>query len=83
MKNMLRLYNRFVLPAFLSFFFLRAGGSLSYILKKRKGQVTIEFLLMLSVVAGMAIIGGILFHKKLLGGFFTVVGMIIGGGSPT
>ena len=56
---------------------------MSYILKKRKGQVTIEFLLMLSVVAGMAIIGGILFHKKLLGGFFTVVGMIIGGGSPT
>jgi hypothetical protein len=83
MKTVLKLYNRFVLPAFLSLFVLRAGGSWSYVLKRRKGQVTVEFLLMLSMAAGMAIIGGVLFHKKLLGGFFTVVGMIIGGGSPT
>lgn len=83
MKTIFELYNRFVFPVILSLFFIKAGGCPSYVLKKRLGQNTVEYLLMLAVVAGMAIIGGILFHKKLIGGFFTIVGMIIGGGAPS
>ena len=82
MKSIYRLYNRFILPIVLALFFLRAGG-VSSILKKRQGQATVEFMLLLAVVASMAVIGGILFHKKILGGFFTIVGMILGAGTPT
>ncbi len=49
----------------------------------RKGQTTVEYLLMLAVVAGMALIIGILFHKKILGGMFSLVGMVIGSSKPT
>ena len=52
-------------------------------LKSRPGQSTVEYLLMLAVVAGMASIMGVLFHKRILGGIFTLVGMIIGAGTPT
>ncbi len=52
-------------------------------LRRRPGQNTVEYLLMLAVVASVTIIVGILFHKKVLGGIFTVVGMIIGAGTPT
>ena len=52
-------------------------------LKSRPGQSTVEYLLMLAVVAGMASIMGVLFHKRILGGIFTLVGMIIGAGNPT
>ncbi|MEA3306969.1 MAG: hypothetical protein U9Q34_04195 [Elusimicrobiota bacterium] len=83
MKRIYKLYDRFILPAFSALFFVRAGGSINYVLKKRAGQNTVEFLLMLSVIVGMILIGGILFHKKILGGFFTIVGMIVGGGSPS
>ena len=48
----------------------------------RKGQNTVEYLLMLAVVASMAVIMGILFHKKILGGIFTLAGLIIGAGTP-
>ena len=48
----------------------------------RKGQNTVEYLLMLAVVASVALAMGILFHKKILGGIFTMVGMIIGAGPP-
>jgi len=48
----------------------------------RKGQTTVEYLLMLAVVASVALAMGILFHKKILGGLFTMVGMIIGAGQP-
>jgi hypothetical protein len=49
---------------------------------RRPGQNTVEFLLMLGVVAGMAAMMGVLFHKKILGGLFTMVGLIIGAGTP-
>ena len=49
---------------------------------RRPGQNTVEYLLMLAVVAGMAAMMGIMFHKKILGGLFTLVGMIIGAGTP-
>ncbi|OGS13830.1 MAG: hypothetical protein A2234_11365 [Elusimicrobia bacterium RIFOXYA2_FULL_58_8] len=50
--------------------------------KRRRGQNTVEYLLMLAVVASMAVIMVILFHKKLLGGIFTLAGLIIGAGTP-
>jgi len=37
---------------------------------------------MLAVVAGMAMIMAVLFHKRILGGMFTMVGMVIGAGAP-
>jgi hypothetical protein len=52
------------------------------LLAPRRGQTTIEYLLMLAVVGGMAAIMGVLFHRRILGGIFTLVGMIIGAGTP-
>lgn len=51
-------------------------------LRRRGGQATVEYLLMLAVVAGMAAMMAVLFHKRILGGIFTMVGMIIGAGTP-
>jgi hypothetical protein len=51
--------------------------------RRRPGQSTVEYLLMLAVVAAMATMMGVLFHRKILGGIFTMVGMIIGAGQPT
>jgi len=50
--------------------------------KRRPGQTTVEYLMMLAVVAGMAAMMAVLFHKRILGGIFTMVGMIIGAGQP-
>ena len=52
-------------------------------LKFRKGQNTVEFLLMLAVVASIALMIGILFHKKIIGALFSLIGMVIGAGKPT
>ncbi len=51
-------------------------------LGRRRGQTTVEYLLMLAVVAGMAAMMAILLHRRILGGLFTLVGMIIGAGTP-
>jgi hypothetical protein len=48
----------------------------------RKGQNTVEYIMMLAVVASVALAMGMMFHKKILGGIFTLVGMIIGAGQP-
>jgi hypothetical protein len=50
--------------------------------RARRGQTTVEYLLMLAVVVGMTLILAILFHKKILGGMFSLVGMVIGAGKP-
>ncbi|PKM97727.1 MAG: hypothetical protein CVU79_06940 [Elusimicrobia bacterium HGW-Elusimicrobia-3] len=50
--------------------------------RRRPGQTTVEYLLLLAVVAGMAAMMVVLFHKKMLGGFFTIVGSVIGAGQP-
>lgn len=50
-------------------------------LKFRRGQNLVEYMLMLAVVVSVALMLGIAFHKKFLGGFFTLIGMIIGGGT--
>jgi len=52
-------------------------------LRARRGQTTVEYLLMLAVVVGMTLILAILFHKRILGGMFSLVGMVIGAGKPT
>jgi hypothetical protein len=49
---------------------------------RRPGQTTVEYLLLLAVVAGMAAMMAVLFHKRILGGLFTIVGMVIGAGQP-
>ena len=51
-------------------------------LRRRRGQTTVEYLLMLAVVAGMTLILAALFHKRILGGLFSLVGMVIGAGKP-
>jgi len=50
--------------------------------RRRPGQTTVEYLLLLAVVGGMAAMMAVLFHKRILGGIFTLVGMIIGAGQP-
>lgn len=69
------------LPSGADFFCFTRAGRLPFV--RRKGQTVVEYLLMLATVAAIAIIIGILFYKKILGGFFTLVGMIIGAGTPT
>ncbi|MDA8132789.1 MAG: hypothetical protein M0025_05095 [Elusimicrobia bacterium] len=49
---------------------------------RRAGQTTIEYLLLLAIVAGVAAMMAVLFHRRILGGIFTIVGMIIGAGQP-
>ena len=63
--------------------FYALPGPQAPVLARRRGQTTVEYLLMLAVVAGMAAMMGVLFHKRILGGIFTLVGMIIGAGTPT
>jgi len=48
----------------------------------RRGQNTVEYLLMLAIVVGVALMTGVAFHKKILGGIFTLLGMVIGAGTP-
>ncbi|MDA8132003.1 MAG: hypothetical protein M0011_10920 [Elusimicrobia bacterium] len=52
------------------------------VLARRSGQTTIEYLLLLAIVAGVAAMMAILFHRRILGGIFTIVGLIIGAGQP-
>jgi hypothetical protein len=49
---------------------------------RRPGQTTVEYLLLLAAVAGMAVMMGVLFYRRILGGLFTIVGLIIGGAKP-
>ncbi len=50
--------------------------------RQRRGQTTVEYLLLLAVIVGMTLMMGVLFYRRILGGFFTLVGMIIGAGTP-
>lgn len=50
--------------------------------RRRPGQTTVEYLLLLAVVGGMAAMMAVMFHRRILGGIFTLVGMIIGAGQP-
>jgi hypothetical protein len=47
----------------------------------KDGQATVEFLLLLSSIVGVLLITGAMFHKKIIGAFFSIFGMIIGGAS--
>ncbi len=54
----------------------------SLIPRRRAAQATVEYLLMLATVVGLALIMAVLFHKRLMGGMFTMVGLVIGAGKP-
>ena len=48
----------------------------------RNGQTVVEYTLMLALI--ISVVGMVLvaFHKKFLGGLFSIVGIIIGAGNP-
>lgn len=50
--------------------------------RARRGQTTVEYMLLLAVIVGMTLMMGVLFYRRILGGFFTLVGMIVGAGTP-
>jgi hypothetical protein len=58
-------------------------GALAAGPRLRRGQNLVEYMLMLAVVVSVALTLGIAFHRKFLGGFFTLIGMVIGGGTPS
>lgn len=65
--------------------FLRLSFSLLRALRApraRRGQTTVEYMLLLAVIVGMTLMMGVLFYRRILGGFFTLVGMIVGAGTP-
>jgi len=45
-------------------------------LKVGRGQTVVEYLLILATVSGILMIFGVSFNTKILGGFFTIAGMI-------
>jgi len=47
-------------------------------INNKRGQQTVEFLLMLGTVITVALAFIVTFHKQLAGGFFTVIGSILG-----
>ncbi|OGS47808.1 MAG: hypothetical protein A3J79_14585 [Elusimicrobia bacterium RIFOXYB2_FULL_62_6] len=49
----------------------------------RKGQTTVEYLLMLAVIVGMAMTFSVIFYKHMLKLFYIMVGMTIGAGTPS
>lgn len=49
---------------------------------KRKAQTTVEYLLLLATLVGGILIFFVLFYKKIIGIFFTIVGLILGAGTP-
>lgn len=48
----------------------------------RKGQTTVEYMLLLATTSGIAIMFIAAFHKRILGGIFTIAGLILGAGTP-
>ena len=50
--------------------------------RRRPGQNTVEYLLMLASTSAAAVILIGAFHKKILGGIFTIAGLILGAGTP-
>jgi hypothetical protein len=50
--------------------------------RRRAAQTTVEYLLMLATVSGLALLTALLFHKRLLGGMFTMIGLVLGAGKP-
>ena len=68
----------FSLKCFVSLF----SGSVSSKLNLKKGQTVVEYTLMLALVISVVGMVFVAFHKKFLGGLFSIVGIIIGAGTP-
>jgi hypothetical protein len=52
------------------------------IILKRNAQATVEYILLLAMVAGGVVMFFILFYRKVVGIFFTIVGLVLGAGTP-
>ena len=52
-------------------------NSIKKIIANKKGQQTVEFLMMLGSVAAFILAFTISFHKQLAGGFFTIIGNVL------
>jgi uncharacterized protein (UPF0333 family) len=48
------------------------------LLKSNRGQQTVEFILMLGAIVTVIAAFTMTFHKQLIGGFFTIIGGILG-----
>lgn len=81
-KAMKGIYQRYLFPALwrCEAAFCRPGRLLP---GRRPGQATVEYLLLLAFIGGAVVIFGALFHKMIIGGVFTVAGLIIGAGKPS
>lgn len=53
-----------------------------FVCLRRKAQTTVEYLLLLATLVGGVLIFFVLFYKKIIGVFFTIVGLILGAGTP-
>lgn len=50
----------------------------AFTLRNNRGQQTVEFLLMLGSVITFVLAFIVTFHKEIAGGFFTIIGSILG-----
>lgn len=50
---------------------------LTSFIKNDKGQETVEFVLLLGVIASLILLLFSMFHKQLAGGLFTIIGKIL------
>ncbi|MBT3393009.1 MAG: hypothetical protein HN833_03110 [Elusimicrobiaceae bacterium] len=50
---------------------------LSYV-KNPKGQSTVEFVMMLAAIVAAVLAFVALFHTQIIGGFFTIIGSVLG-----
>jgi Flp pilus assembly pilin Flp len=55
-----------------------ACAGLRFVARRNSGQATVEYLLIMGSVAAMLTIFGVMFHKKIIGGIFTLIGLVIG-----
>ena len=51
--------------------------SIKEIIANKRGQQTVEFLMMLASIAAFILAFTISFHKQLAGGFFTIIGNVL------
>lgn len=49
----------------------------------KKGQTTAEYLLLMAMIIGATLIFGMLFYKRIIGLFFTIIGLVLGAGTST
>ncbi|MDR1684071.1 MAG: hypothetical protein LBR90_01230 [Elusimicrobiota bacterium] len=48
------------------------------LITSKRGQQTVEFVMMLGLIVSVILAATISFHKEIAGGFFTIIGGILG-----